>query len=109
MSRKRTLESYNGVMLDRRESFDKCCWDVSVDKISLKDRPHVIDFIESITGLKTLCGRDTRDLYRLLWVEDSYINGQNAGSRREIDAYFKVNLEKRGYKLTKIDFNIGVL
>lgn len=90
-------------------NFNRCCWDISIDKVSLKDRPQVIDYIESITGLKTFCGRLAKEHYRLLWVEGDYINGQSAGSRRDIDAYFKVNLEKRGYKLTTIDLNIGGL
>lgn len=90
-------------------SYDHCCWDVSIDKISLEDRPHVIDYIESITGLKTLCGREAREPYRLLWVEDGYINGQSADGRWDINNYFKKVLEPKGYKLTEIDFNIGGL
>lgn len=98
MSRKKMLES-----------FDKCVWDISIDKISLKDRPHVIDFIEHITGLKTLCGRLTNEPYRLIWVEDGYINGQAPHGRTDTDIFFKNALEPRGYRFTKIDCNIGGL
>lgn len=91
------------------ESFDHCCWDVSIDKISLKDRPQVIDFIENITGFNTYCGRLAKEPYRLLWVDGSCINGQSAESRRDIDKYFKAALEPKGYKLMKLDLNIGGL
>lgn len=91
------------------ESFDKCAWDLSIDKISLKDRPYIIDYIESITGLKTLCGRLAKEPYRLVWVDHGVINGQTPDSRRDVDRYFKKVLEPRGYKLTEIDFNIGGL
>lgn len=104
-----TLGSYSQAMLDQRKSFDKCVWDISIDKVHLKDRPYVIDFIESITGLKTLCGRNTREHYRLIWVEGSYINGNSRDNRKEMEKYFKNILEPRGYKLTKLDFNIGGL
>lgn len=91
------------------ENFSKCVWDISIDKISLKDRPYVIDYIESITGLKTICGRLANEPYRLIWVEDDIINGQTPNDRRDTDKYFKKILEPRGYKLTKLDFNIGGL
>lgn len=91
------------------ENFNKCVWDISIDKVSMKDRPHVIDFIESMTGLKTLCGRLTNEPYRLLWVEHDIINGQSPGNRVDTDKYFKNVLEPRGYKITKIDCNIGGL
>ena len=91
------------------ESFDKCAWDISIDKVSLKDRPQVIDFIESITGLETLCGRLTKEPYRLIWVDHGIINGKSFDSRSSVDYYFENTLEPKGYKLTKLDFNIGGL
>lgn len=91
------------------ESFSKCVWDISIDKVSLKDRPQVIDYIESITGLKTCCGRLTKEPYRLIWVEDGIINGYSVSSRSDINYYFNKTLEPRGYKLTTIDFNLGEL
>lgn len=103
------LENYNEVMFDQRKNFSKCAWDISIDKVSLKDRPHVIDFIESITGLKTLCGRLANESYRLIWVDHGIINGQTADSRRDINKYFKNLLEPRGYILTEIELNIGGL
>ena len=95
-----TLESY---------SYDKCAWDISIDKVSMKDRPRVIDYIESITGLKTLCGRLANEPYRLIWVDHGIINGQSFDRRSSVDSYFEITLEPRGYKLTKLDFNIGGL
>lgn len=94
------LENYN---------FSKCCWDVSIDKISLEDRPQVIDYIEHITGLRTLCGRKANEHYRLLWVDYDIINGQSAEDRHGINNYFNKVLEPKGYKLTKLDFDIGGL
>lgn len=91
------------------ESFNKCVWDISIDKVPLKDRPHVIDFIENITGLKTFCGRDTRERYRLIWVDADYIiNGNGFESREQLQRYLKYLVDK-GFKLTTIDFNIGGL
>lgn len=91
------------------ENFDKCAWDISIDKVSMKDRPHVIDYIEHITGLRTLCGRLANEPYRLLWVDNDIINGQTPNDRSDVNKYFKNVLEPRGYKLTAIDFNIGGL
>lgn len=91
------------------ESYDKCAWDISIDKISLKDRPHVIDYIEHITGLNTLCGRLANEPYRLIWVDNGIINGNSRESRREIEEWFNEILKPRGYKLTAIDCNIGGL
>lgn len=91
------------------ENFDKCAWDISIDKVSMKDRPRVIDYIEHITGLKTLCGRLANERYRLLWVDYGIINGQSAEDRHCINNYFNKVLEPKGYKLTKLDFDIGGL
>lgn len=109
MSRKKMLENYSEVMFDQRKNFSKCAWDLSIDKVSLKDRPHVIDYIESITGLKTLCGRLAKEPYRLVWVDHGVINGNGFESRCDVNRYFKIVLNPRGYKLTEIDFNIGGL
>ena len=100
MSKKKILENY---------SYDHCCWDVSIDKISLKDRPQVIDFIEKITGFNTYCGRLAKEPYRLLWVDNGVINGNGFESRCDVNRYFKIVLNPKGYKLTEIDFNIGGL
>lgn len=91
------------------ESYNKCAWDISIDKISLKDRPHVIDYIEHITGLRTFCGRLANEPYRLLWVDGDRINGQTPEDRIDTDRYFKNVLEPKGYKLTEIEYNIGGL
>lgn len=109
MSRKKTLENYSKAMFDQGENYDKCAWDISIDKVSMKDRPRVIDYIEHITGLKALCGRNTRERYRLLWVDHDIINGQSYDSRSGVNKYFKHFLEPKGYKLIKLDFNIGEL
>lgn len=98
MSRKKMLESY-----------DKCAWDISIDRVPLKDRPQVIDYIENITGLKTLCGRNNKEPYRLIWIDAGYIiNGSGFESRKQLQRYLKYLVDK-GFKLAEIDYNLGEL
>lgn len=91
------------------ENYSKCAWDISIDKVSMKDRPRVIDYIESITGLRTICGRNTRERYRLLWVDGDIINGHAPSDRIDTNRYFKNVLESTGYRLMSLDLSIGGL